>query len=94
MTVVLDLESGRVVFIGDGKGADSLSPFWKRLHCSWAKIEAVAIDMSPAYTQAVRENLPQAVLVYDHFHIIKLYGFSFELARFLLRLPMLPIILP
>ena len=74
LTVVLDLESGRVVFIGDGKGADSLSPFWKRLQGSWAKIEAVAIDMSPAYTQAVRENLPQAVLVYDHFHIIKLFN--------------------
>jgi transposase len=31
VTVVLNLESGAVVFVGDGKGADALKPFWKRL---------------------------------------------------------------
>ena len=31
LTVVLDLDSGAVVFVGDGKGADALEPFWKRL---------------------------------------------------------------
>ncbi len=30
--------------------------------------------MSPAFTKAVRENLPDATLVYDHFHIIKLFN--------------------
>ena len=33
---------------------------------------AVAIDMSPAYFQAVTENLPQAEIVFDWFHIVKL----------------------
>jgi transposase len=28
LTVVMDLESGAVVFVGDGKGADALKPFW------------------------------------------------------------------
>ena len=74
LTVVLDLLSGAVVFVGDGKGADALSPFWERLKRSRAKIEAVAIDMSPAYISAVLKNLPKAVLVFDHFHIIKLYN--------------------
>ena len=45
LTVVLDLISGAVVFIGEGKGADALLPFWKRLKASHAKIEAVATDM-------------------------------------------------
>jgi transposase len=74
LTVVLDLKSGAVVFIGDGRGADALLPFWKRLRASKAKIKAVAVDMSPAYTKALRKHLPDAVLVYDHFHIIKLYN--------------------
>lgn len=74
LTVVLDLKSGAVVFIGKGKGAEALLPFWKRLRASRARIRAVAIDMSPAYTQAVQEHLPEAVLVYDHFHILKLYN--------------------
>ena len=74
LTLVLDLLSGAVVFVGKGKGAAALEPFWKRLRASHAKIEAVAIDRSIAYTLAVRKNVPNAVLVYDHFHIIKLYN--------------------
>lgn len=74
LTVVLDLDSGAVVFIGQGKGADALIPFWKRLRGAHAKIEAIATDMSPAYIFAVRENLPQALHVFDHFHVVKLFN--------------------
>ena len=70
-TVVLDLETGAVVFVGDGKHADALKPFWKRLRASRARIEAVAIDMSLAYIEAVSSHLPEAAIVFDHFHIIK-----------------------
>ena len=59
LTVVLDLESGAVVFVGDGKGAAALEPFWRRLRPSGAQIEAVAIDMSAAYIQAVRRTCPE-----------------------------------
>ena len=34
----------------------------------------VAIDMSQAYIQAVREHLPKATLVFDHLHVIKLFN--------------------
>lgn len=74
ITLVLDLKSGAVIFVGEGKGADALTPFWKRLKSSKASIEAVAIDMSPAYIEAVKTNLPQATLVFDHFHVIKLFN--------------------
>ena len=74
LTVVLDLESGAVVFVGDGKGGDALKPFWKRLRRCKAKIEAVAMDMSPAYHDAVATHLPKATIVYDHFHVIKLFN--------------------
>jgi transposase len=74
LTVVLDLRSGAVVFVGDGKGAEALEPFWRRLKASRARIEAVAIDMSPAYIRAVSENLKEAAIVFDHFHIVKLFN--------------------
>ncbi|HSH84875.1 MAG TPA: ISL3 family transposase [Guyparkeria sp.] len=73
VTIVLDLDTGAVVFVGRGKGADALDPFWKRLRSSGARIAAVATDMSPAYIQAVRENLPEATLVFDRFHVVKLF---------------------
>jgi transposase len=74
LTVVLDLKKGAVVYVGDGKGASALLPFWKRLKASHARIEAVATDMSPAYIEAVTSNLPQATLVFDRFHVTKLYN--------------------
>jgi transposase len=74
LTIVLDLVSGAVVFVGDGKGADALEPFWQRLKRFKNKIKAVAIDMSPAYIMAVTDNLAKAAIVFDHFHVIKLYN--------------------
>src|SRR3954453_8005597 len=74
LTVVMDLQSGAVVFVGDGKGADALKPFWKRLRPSKAAIEAVAMDMSAAYRQAVSAHLPGATIVFDRFHVMKLYN--------------------
>lgn len=74
LTIVLDLDTGAVAFVGDGKGSDALLPFWKRLKASRAQIDAVAIDMSPAYIGAVIDKLPDAAIVFDHFHIVKLYN--------------------
>jgi transposase len=74
LTIVLDLETGAVVFVGDGRGGDALKPFWKRLRRTRARIEAVAMDMSPAYRQAVSSDLKGAVIVFDHFHVVKLFN--------------------
>ena len=74
ITVVLDLVSGAVVFIGEGKGADALAPFWRKLRHSGASIEAVASDMSAAYLMAIASNLPDAVHVLDRFHVMKLFN--------------------
>jgi transposase len=81
LTVVLDLDGGAVVFVGQGKGADALNPFWRKLRSSRAHIKAVATDMSPAYTAAVRDNLPRAIHVFDRFHVVKLFNEKFSLFR-------------
>jgi transposase len=72
VTLVMDLDSGAIVFVGEGKSAESLVPFWKRLRRTRAQIEAVAMDMSAAYISAVQTNLPDAAIVFDRFHIVKL----------------------
>jgi transposase len=74
LTVVIDLHTGAVIFVGDGKGADALLPFWKRLQKAKATIRAVAMDMSPSYISAVSNHLPGATIVFDHFHIIKMFN--------------------
>ena len=71
-TLVIDLDTGRIVWAAPGRGGDTLRKFWRALRLSKAKIKAVAMDMSPAYWAAVRENLPEAAVVFDRFHIVKL----------------------
>jgi transposase len=73
-TLVMDLESGRVVYIADGKGADALDLFWKQLGRYKKNILAVSIDLGQAYTSAVKEHLPDSTLVFDHFHVVKLFN--------------------
>ncbi len=75
LTIVMDLSTGIVVFVGEGKDSNALAPFWKRIKRKRSvKIQAVAIDMSTAYIKAVSENLPKAKIVFDHFHVIKLFN--------------------
>jgi len=71
-TLVIDLDTGRIVWVARGRGGDTLRKFWRALRLSKAKIEAVAMDMSPAYWAAVAEHLPDAAIVFDRFHIVKL----------------------
>jgi transposase len=73
-TLVLDLTTGAVVYVGDGKGVQALTKFWRRLRNARAKIRAVATDLGNAYIRAVRDHLPRAVHVFDHFHVIKLFN--------------------
>jgi transposase len=74
LTVVMDLITGAVVFVGEGKSAKSLAPFWRKVKSARAEILAVAMDMSPAFIDAVMTNLPQALIVFDRFHVMKLYN--------------------
>jgi transposase len=72
ITLVICLESGRILWVGEGRGGLALRGFWRRLKGSRTKIRAVAIDMSGAYAAAVRERLSHAIITFDRFHVIKL----------------------
>lgn len=75
MTVVLDYQSGRVVWLGEGRTFETLGSFFKRLtQAQREAIEAVAMDMWKAYENAVRAYLPNARVVYDLFHVVSSYN--------------------
>ncbi|MDD9303512.1 MAG: ISL3 family transposase [Desulfobacter sp.] len=74
LTIVMDLESGRILHVGEGKGGEALKSFWTKVKISKAKIKAVSIDMSPAYLSAVIENLSGSAIVFDRFHVVKLFN--------------------
>ena len=80
-TIVVDLVTGRIVYVGEGKGADALDGFWRKLEKSGARIESVATDLSAAYISAVTRHLPDAVYVFDHFHVTKLINETLDKVR-------------
>jgi len=73
MTVVLDLFTNRVVWIGEGKSEKTLLQFFEALGPARSKqIRLVAMDMSGAYKNAVQARAPNAEIIYDRFHVVKL----------------------
>jgi len=59
LTVVLDYQSGRVVYIGRHRKAKTLNRFFKQLTAKQRKaIEAVVMDMWDPYIKAVKKNYP------------------------------------
>lgn len=80
-TIVVDLETGKVIYIGDGRDSASLDSFWKRTRKNNIRIEAVATDLSAAFILAVKNNIPEAIHVFDHFHVIKLMNDTLDKIR-------------
>lgn len=73
LTVVVDHDRGHIVWAKTGKSADTLIAFFDELgpeRC--AEIEAVTIDMSPAYRKAIAERAPDATVIFDRFHVQRL----------------------
>jgi len=75
MTVVLDHESGRVVWMGEGRCEATLDAFFAGMTDTQKHaIEAVAMDLWDPYSKAVRRHCPRARIVFDLFHLVKAYG--------------------
>ena len=74
-TVVTDLKSGRVLFLEAGKSKEQAYHFFSRMGDKWMRhVKAVAMDMNAQYDSAFRERWPGIRIVYDHFHLVKMYN--------------------
>ena len=75
MTVVYDLEQGHLIWVHEGRTSDTLAQFLTALPKETVDgIEAVALDMGPAYRKAVEEYLPEAAIIFDRFHVMQNYS--------------------
>jgi transposase len=74
-TSIVDPLTTRVLWVGRGRGREDIRPFFELLGTEGcAQLEAAVMDMSEAYEQEVRAHCPQAVIVYDLFHVVAKYG--------------------
>ena len=72
ITLVMDMESAPIIWVGEGRGAEALREFWRRFKLSGARLKAVAMDMSGAYACSVRAHAPHAIVTFERFHVMKL----------------------
>ena len=72
-TLVYDIDRARVVWIGPGKGRETIDTFFTKVLSPYQRtqIQWACCDMSEAYIGAIQEHCPQATLVLDRFHIVK-----------------------
>ena len=75
ISVFVDIDKRRVVYATEGRGADTVRHFADHVdeHNSDAsRIKQVCIDMSAAFIKGVTENLTEAEITFDKFHVVKL----------------------
>ena len=73
LTLAADTDARRVVFVTEGRDANTIAGFAAHLRSHKAdpeNIKLVSIDMSPAFIRGVTDNLPDARITFDKFHVI------------------------
>jgi transposase len=84
ITLFVDIDKRCVVFIADGRDADTVRQFADHVdaHNSDAsRIKEVCIDMSGAFIKGVTENLTEAEITFDKFHAVKLVSDGVDKVR-------------
>lgn len=75
LTVIANFETGEVIGVVENRDYDALANFLKKLPLEVRKkIEAVAIDMWGPFIKAINNYLPNAVIVFDLFHVTAAFG--------------------
>ena len=72
-TLVYDLDRSRVLWVGRGKGRETIDRFFNECLSKGqkARILWASCDMSRAYTEAIKHHCPNTTLVIDRFHVVK-----------------------
>lgn len=73
ITLVADADEHRVLFVTEGKDAETIKAFAADFIAHGGNpeaVESVSIDMSPAFIKGVTEHLPNARITFDKFHVI------------------------
>jgi len=81
-TQVFDLDRGRLLEVIEGRSADVLGDWLTERGEQWCnQITLATLDPAAGYRAAMRQHLPNAVRVVDHFHAIKLANTAIDDVR-------------
>jgi len=72
MTVVLDYLTGRVIWMGIARRADTLMTFFDGMTKEQKEhLKAIVMDMWNPFIKAVQDRVPHVKIVFDLFHVVK-----------------------
>jgi len=75
-TTFCDLKNHKVFDVRLGRSEASLNPYLERLSERY-RTKAVVMDLSETYRSIAKKHFPNAMIVADRFHVIRLVNFSF-----------------
>ena len=84
ITLFVDIDARRVVFVTDGRDAGTIASFADHVddhNADASRIKEVCIDMSGAFIKGVTDNLTEAEITFDKFHVMKLIGDAVDKTR-------------
>lgn len=84
ITLFVDILKKRTIFIAEGKDHETVEAFVDDLQTHNGQAEAitdVSCDMSPAFIKGVEDNLPNAKITFDRFHIMKIINGAVDNVR-------------
>lgn len=74
-TVIVDLRTHKVIWVSKSRRKEALDTFFAMIGKeACEKIEVVAADQHEGYGKSVKENCPNAALVWDRFHILQRFN--------------------
>lgn len=84
VTSFVDLDEKQTIFVTEGKSSETVEEFAKDMkehNGSGEQIKNVSCDMSPAFIKGIKENLQNAQITFDRFHIVKIINESVDDVR-------------
>lgn len=84
VSLFVDLEERKTIFITEGRSNETVKRFCEDLEehkGNPMQVEQVSCDMSPAFIKGIGENFPQAAIVFDRFHVIKVINEAVDKVR-------------
>ena len=84
VTVGVDMESERVIYVNEGKGKQAVQAIGEYLQAKGTQaeqIQQVSMDLSPAFIAGVKDAFPCAQITFDRFHIVKLLNQAMDAVR-------------
>jgi len=74
-TLVVEPSTKRVLWVGRGRGREQLREFFTLLGPEGCQaLQAVVMDLWPAYVREVRAQCPNAAIIADLFHVVARFG--------------------